>query len=46
MILSYTNYEALCIFWNAENPDNQVKSIQPTVQFVRYGLYGSYPENQ
>lgn len=45
-IPSYTNYEALCIFWNAENPDNQVKSIQPTVQFVRYGLYSTYPENQ
>ena len=44
-IPSYTNYEALCIFWNAENPDNQVKSIQPTVQFVKYGLYCSYPEN-
>ena len=42
-IPSYTNYEALCIFWNAENPDNQVKNTQPTVQFVRYGLY---PENQ
>ena len=41
-IPSYTNYEALCIFLTAENPDNQVKSIQPTVQFVRYGLY---PEN-
>lgn len=42
-IPSYTNYEALCIFWNAENPDNQVKSIQPTAQFVRYELY---PENR
>lgn len=42
----YSNYETICRLWNNNNPNNRVKVIQPTVQFVKYGLYGSYPENQ
>lgn len=39
----YSNYETICRLWNNNNPNNRVKVIQPTVQFIRYGLY---PENQ
>lgn len=42
----YSNYETICRLWNNNNPNNRVKVIQPTAQFVRYGLYGLYPENQ
>lgn len=39
----YSNYETICRLWNNNNPNNRVKVMQPTVQFIRYGLY---PENQ
>lgn len=42
----YTNYESIMILWNFDNPNNEVKVFQPTAQFIRYGLYGTYSENQ
>lgn len=35
----YSNYETICRLWNNNNPNNRVKVIQPTVQFVRFGLF-------